>query len=260
MRRLLIADDSSTIRRVVAHAFAGTDIDVITVESGRAAVDAARRDRPDIVLCDVLMPEMSGYEVLESLKSEQTTADVPVLLLTGAYEPFDEERASRAGAVGFLAKPFETRLLMQRVEEVLARLPARESEPGVFLAPPIEPRAQTASLETGSGDDPLGALSEAPATWKSTPNRVPLPGDEDFRLAPPAATPVIPTPASPLAVPSAAFDEAWRAEVLRVIEAIAPDIIREIAWEVVPDLLERLLREAVPPPPAASAKGSGERS
>lgn len=260
MRRLLIADDSSTIRRVVVHAFAGTDIDVIAVESGRAAVESARRDRPDIVLCDVLMPEMSGYDVLESLKAEPRTADVPVLLLTGAYEPFDEERASRAGAIGFLAKPFETRLLIQRVEEVLTGrgiqdrdMVERSSHVAVEVVPSV-PKGSRA------GDDPLGALSDIPHSWPTAATRIPLPGDDDFQLAPPAAVPAPSAPAPALAVPSAAFDEAWRAEVQRVIEAIAPDIVREVAWEVVPDLLERLLREAVPPPPAANAKGSGERS
>lgn len=260
MRRLLIADDSSTIRRVVVHAFAGTDIDVIAVDSGRAAIDAARRDRPDIVLCDVLMPEMSGYDVLESLKAEPRTASVPVLLLTGAYEPFDEERASRAGAIGFLAKPFETRLLIQRVEEVFAGRGGQTHgtvENAGQAAVEVVPSAPKGSH---AGDDPLGTLTDIPHSWPSAAARIPLPGDNDFQLAPPAAVPAASSPAPTVAVPSAAFDDAWRAEVQRVIEAIAPDIVREVAWEVVPDLLERLLREAVPPPPAANAKGSGERS
>lgn len=263
MRRLLIADDSTTIRRVVQHTFRGTDIEVVAVDSGQQALEYVRRLVPDILLCDVLMPEMSGYEVLEQIKSDPATASVPVLLLTGAFEPFDEERAARGGAAGFLAKPFESRVLLARVEEVFA-----VSGP-VGRSP--DSRVDFADLaERGDTevDEPLGPLPPFPEGWGAP--HVPLPGDADFRLeGREAAAPRAPTSLPAVerarwsnalrAAPSIIDDAAIRDEIRRRLAEIAPDIVREIAWEVVPDLLERLLREQVTPPIPRERPGEPHR-
>jgi CheY-like chemotaxis protein len=236
---------------VVAQAFAGSGVEVVAVESGAAALQAAAAQPPDAVLCDVLMPEMSGYEVLERLKSDPSTAHVPVLLLTGAYEPFDEDRATRGGAAGFLAKPFETRLLQQRIEEVLSSAPQRAAMPAEVPITVVAERVPTApSL---APDDPLGALEAVHTGFGAT--RVPLPGDEDFRLE---AGRFAAANKAPSVTPVAVTEEAWREDLRRIVEALAPDIVREVAWEVVPDLLERLLRESVPPPPASRSRGTGD--
>lgn len=279
MRTILIADDSTTIRRVVEHAFTGTDVRVLAAADGRAALELARRERPELVLCDVLMPGPSGYEVAEAIAADGTLAGTPVLLLTGAFEPFDEARAARCGALGFLSKPFESRTLRARVEEILSGAPPRpaaEHEPAEKPATrfadlfdalaadgaPIDtgprpvaaaptPRTEDVLVEAAAlDDDPLGAL--APGLLSSTTQRtapqvdgvapVALPGDEDFDMSRPPLGDLITAPQRP-PDRDIEFSAAVREACRRAVGDLAPDVLREIAWEVVPDLLDRLLRE-----------------
>ena len=93
--------------------------------NGRLALERLPEVRPDIVLCDIIMPEKDGYEVCEQIKSNPASSHLPVLLLTGAFEPFDQERAARAGYDGSLAKPFEPETLIAKVKDLLARAPSR---------------------------------------------------------------------------------------------------------------------------------------
>ena len=117
---LLLADDSITIQRVIELTFADEGIAVIAVGNGQAAIERAERDRPDIVLADVSMPERDGYEVASFVKSHPQLSHVPVVLLTGAFEPVDESRARAAGCDGVLVKPFEPQMVIHRVKDLLA--------------------------------------------------------------------------------------------------------------------------------------------
>jgi CheY-like chemotaxis protein len=95
--KLLLADDSVTIQRVIELTFADEDVQVVVVGDGRQAIERVRAERPDIVLADVGMPERDGYEVAAFIKNDPELAQIPVLLLTGAFEPLDEGRARAAG-------------------------------------------------------------------------------------------------------------------------------------------------------------------
>jgi CheY-like chemotaxis protein len=118
--KLLLADDSVTIQRVIELTFADEDVQVIAVGNGADAIDRVQRDRPDIVLADVGMPERNGYEVAQFIKGTPAFAHIPVVLLTGAFEPVDENRARAVGCDGVLVKPFEPQLVITRVKELLA--------------------------------------------------------------------------------------------------------------------------------------------
>lgn len=120
-KTLLLADDSVTIQKVVGISFANEDVVLLTVDNGDDAVTRAREARPDLVLADVMMPGKDGYEVCETLKADPELRHVPVLLLSGTFEPFDEERARRAGADGHITKPFEAQALVDQVNALLAR-------------------------------------------------------------------------------------------------------------------------------------------
>jgi CheY-like chemotaxis protein len=117
--KLLLADDSVTIQRVIELTFADEDIKVTAVGDGQQAIALVTADPPDIVLADVGMPKRDGYAVAEFIKNDPTLAHIPVLLLTGAFEPVDDERARAVGCDGVLAKPFEPQLLIRRVKELL---------------------------------------------------------------------------------------------------------------------------------------------
>jgi CheY-like chemotaxis protein len=120
-KTLLLADDSVTIQKVVGLSFASEDIVLVTVSNGDDAVVRARELRPDLVLADVVMPGRNGYEVCEAIKTDPTLRHIPVLLLTGTFEAFDQERARRVGADGHVTKPFEAQTLVQQVKDLMAR-------------------------------------------------------------------------------------------------------------------------------------------
>jgi CheY-like chemotaxis protein len=118
--KLLLADDSVTIQRVIELTFADEDVKVAVVGDGKQAIERIVGDRPDIVLADIGMPERDGYEVAAFVKNDPRFASIPVILLTGAFEPLDEERARKVGCDGVLVKPFEPQVVINRVKELLA--------------------------------------------------------------------------------------------------------------------------------------------
>lgn len=208
--RILLADDSVTIRKVVELTFSDSDIHVESVASGREALECFEDLKPDLVLADVVMPEVSGYEVCQQVKS--STRPVPVLLLAGTFEPFDPARAEACGADGHLIKPFESHSLVERVEQLLeiAREAARhDAEPDVD----VEAEALLAEVEQAA-EEVLAADPEP---------------DEDNDLS---ATITLP-------LSEVDLDRLAR----RVAQYLAADTLRNIAWDVVPEIAERMIRE-----------------
>jgi CheY-like chemotaxis protein len=118
---LLLADDSVTIQRVIELTFADEDVTVVAVSDGDQAIERLEASPPDIVLADIGMPGKNGYEVAQYMRRSPKLAHIPVVLLTGAFEPVDQARANDAGCDGVLAKPFEPQLVIGRVKELLAR-------------------------------------------------------------------------------------------------------------------------------------------
>src|SRR5207249_3293391 len=112
------------IQKVVELTFSEGDYQVLCVSNGAQALKKITEVRPDIALLDVIMPERNGYEVCEQIKRNPSTSGIPVLLLTGTFEPFDKKRADAAGANGHLTKPFESQVLVSKVEELIAARPS----------------------------------------------------------------------------------------------------------------------------------------
>ena len=106
MPTILVADDNSNIQKMVALAFKDEGIDVIAVGNGEAAVRKAAEIVPDLVLADIFMPVRNGYEVCECIKQDPKLSHIPVVLLVGAFDPFNEREAQRVSADGVLKKPF----------------------------------------------------------------------------------------------------------------------------------------------------------
>src|SRR5687767_8655405 len=183
--KLLLADDSVTIQRVIELTFADEDVQVIAVGNGQDAIDRVQRDRPDIILADVGMPERNGYEVAAFAKGNPATAHIPVVLLTGAFEPVDEGRARAVGCDGVLVKPFEPQIVISRVKDLLAgRAPS-----GMWNAPSTQAPVRQAAAEmdlraagptAAAPTDPLEAyfdrLDAAFASTGSTPSADPFAG------------------------------------------------------------------------------------
>ena len=117
---ILLADDSVTIQRVIELTFADEDVQVVAVSDGDQAIARLNQAPPDIVLADIGMPGKDGYEVARYIKQSPRLSHIPVVLLTGAFEPVDQARAAEVRCDGVLAKPFEPQLVIGRVKELLS--------------------------------------------------------------------------------------------------------------------------------------------
>ncbi|MBT1073352.1 response regulator [Pelotalea chapellei] len=171
---ILLADDSITIQKVIGIIFGGEEYSLSIVDNGMAVLDKARQTAPDILLIDALMPGMSGYEVCELVRATPELAHKPILLLTGSFEPFDEDKAKSCGADDFIAKPFESQQIIAKVKELCEVAAKRSTQstqistgPG-GLEPIVAPAIQAAAA-TPIEDDIWGAFTAAPETTSSQP-------------------------------------------------------------------------------------------
>ena len=122
--RILVVDDEADIVALVAYHLARTGYRVSTAGSGTEALDAARRERPALIVLDLMLPGMSGYEVLEQLRASDATRDIGVLMLTARREEPDRIQGLSLGADDYLTKPFSPPELVLRVGAILRRLGA----------------------------------------------------------------------------------------------------------------------------------------
>ncbi len=127
--RVLVVDDEADIVALVAYHLAKSGYRVSTAASGPEALEAARRERPAIVVLDLMLPGLSGYDVLEQLRASEATRDIAVLLLTARREEPDRIRGLSLGADDYLTKPFSPPELVLRVGAILRRVGAASARP-----------------------------------------------------------------------------------------------------------------------------------
>jgi CheY-like chemotaxis protein len=223
-RTILLADDSPTIRRLVTQTFAGGKLNIVEASNGEAAIKALDEVRPDIVLADIYMPGKNGYEVCAFVRKHETLHDIPVVLLVGAFDAFDENIARQSGATANITKPFEPGALIDLVKSLLPpekedeeadrelRSTSRPEAPPVSVPRPVETAAAAAAIPAES-EDLLGLetiFKEEPVPEKS---------------------------------PTMISEEDIERIVDRVIQRLSAPVIENIAWDIVPDIAERVIRE-----------------
>ncbi len=129
MRKLLLADDSITIQKIVDLTFADDGFAVTVIGDGEQAIEKLSEIMPDIVLADVFMPGKSGYEVCAYIKGDERFQHIPVMLLVGSFEPYNEAEARRVGANDVLTKPFQSiRQLVGKVGALLSGDSGKQAE------------------------------------------------------------------------------------------------------------------------------------
>jgi CheY-like chemotaxis protein len=283
MAKVLLADDSITMQKVIELVLAGEGFEVKTASNGGDALSYLSSFKPDIVLADIEMPEINGYELAEKIKGDPETNAIPVILLAGAFEPMDESRVKISGADDTLIKPFESSDLLEKINNLLsARLTEEQfAEEGEALA--AEPVAAEEGeelwdlTEEAVEAEPVEeALEEAiPAEEAAAEEALPKEEEiweEGIIEEPPVEAacevpeeeekaPVVETAA--MEMPGAEelsgiFKEAVHdrlSEFLNtvdikgvLIEALEPSIkdsVEKILWELTPDLTEKLLKETL---------------
>src|SRR5262245_4101800 len=124
-RRIFVVEDDEHIRMLVETLLKGAGYQVTCTGQPQEALEIARREIPDLVLCDIAMPVLDGYGVLRELQADPETARIPVVFLTAHREFSERVQAFRFGVVDYMTKPFTRELLLKRIDKILAGLVRR---------------------------------------------------------------------------------------------------------------------------------------
>lgn len=117
--RVLIADDNQQNRELLEAYLAPEGHEILMAVDGRQTLDMAHSSQPDLILLDIMMPKLSGYEVCQQIRQDDSTRDIPVLMVTALRETGDIEKAVAAGADDFLTKPVHRLELLTRVRSLI---------------------------------------------------------------------------------------------------------------------------------------------
>ena len=159
MKKILVIEDEPEMRRNITSLLRYYDYEPIAAKNGRVAVEMARREKPDLILCDVMMPELDGYGVLHALQSDASLARIPFIFLTAKGEKDDLRSGMNLGADDYLTKPVVNAELVRAIESRLRRSEQqmkREFRPDFSSAAPLlqfglTPRAAEALLWLAQG-------------------------------------------------------------------------------------------------------------
>ncbi len=119
-KRILVVDDEPRVREMIEFRLRQYGYDVLQAADGREALTVARKEQPDLVLLDVMMPELDGFQVCSRLKQHEATEHIPVVMLTAKAEAKDVTRAFNSGAVDYVVKPYDPVVLQQKVVQNLS--------------------------------------------------------------------------------------------------------------------------------------------
>ncbi|MBF0319631.1 MAG: response regulator [Nitrospirae bacterium] len=146
-KRLLLADDSVTIQKVVELILSEENFQILSVNDGQEALDKVNGFNPSIVLADIEMPKVNGYDLAKHIKSNDRTKHIPVILLVGAFEPLNERSFKECGASDYLIKPFESQEFLNKINAVLG--PSAEDGDVTTFDMPEEKEKDEEPLELG---------------------------------------------------------------------------------------------------------------
>ena len=121
MKKILIIEDNKDVRENTADILELANYSVLTAENGRIGIEKAKSNKPDLILCDIMMPELDGYQVLEALSVHNNTARIPFIFLTAKAEKCDMRKGMNLGADDYLTKPFDEKELLEAIESRLKK-------------------------------------------------------------------------------------------------------------------------------------------
>jgi CheY-like chemotaxis protein len=273
--KILVADDSATMRRVLEMTFAGEDATVTAVETADAALAKAAEFAPDLIFADASMPGVDGYELAKRIKADPKTAKIAVVVMASQQAPYDDAKGRGAGVDDHISKPFDTQSVIDRVGQVLAKTRTSPAAPEAKPAPaarpvPPAPVAAAANSPAAAPRVPqgtrmgVGAVPLQPAKPVAAP--IPAPRPAAPPLAAPAAAAAKPLAPPPAARPAPAAAPAMAAvanaatsqdlsaklaalgltrEQVEGVLALSREVVEQVVWEVVPELAEAIIKEEI---------------
>jgi two-component system alkaline phosphatase synthesis response regulator PhoP len=118
--KILVVDDEVNITQILEFSIGAEGYEVITAQNGEEAIDKARREQPDLIILDIMMPIIDGYEACRILKANPLTRNIPVVLLTAKGRDIDKRLGYEVGATDYIIKPFSPHKLVDRIHELLS--------------------------------------------------------------------------------------------------------------------------------------------
>lgn len=173
MPKVLVVDDSLSVRKVVQRALESKRIEVLSAASGSEAMEQIAREAPDLIVCDVIMPDMDGYQICDFVKKHPTLGHTPVLLISGIVNGTVLERAAKVRSDDVMRKPFAADELLHRIESLLpaagrpapsaAPTPVAEVAPALSAAAPAPERRAPQPERPAPVAEPVAVVAPAPA-------------------------------------------------------------------------------------------------
>ena len=151
MPKVLVVDDSLTVRKVVERALEARSIQVLSAASGSEAIECIERDAPDVVICDVIMPDKDGYQICEFVKTHPELSKTPVLLISGIVNGTVLERAAKVQSDDVMRKPFAAEELVRKIDGFLSAAGVRTPLLGAATSAAAPPDPATPSLAALDG-------------------------------------------------------------------------------------------------------------
>ncbi|MBC8333963.1 MAG: response regulator transcription factor [Anaerolineales bacterium] len=169
-KTILVVDDSASVRTLVRDYLTEQGLRVVTADNGQNALFTARQEKPDLILLDIMMPEMDGYQFVTAYRKESET---PIILLTAKLEETDKVLGLELGADDYVTKPFGMRELLARIRAVLRRVGADSLQPAALKAGDISLDHETRQVRVdGNSVNLTPSEFDLLATFMTSPGRV----------------------------------------------------------------------------------------
>ena len=118
--KVLVVDDEVNITQILEFSIGAEGFEVISAQNGEEAIEKARREQPDLIILDIMMPKIDGYEACRILKANPLTKNIPVVLLTAKGRDIDKRLGMEVGATDYIVKPFSPNKLVERIHQLLS--------------------------------------------------------------------------------------------------------------------------------------------
>jgi DNA-binding response OmpR family regulator len=244
-KTLLAVEDSKTMRKVLGITFANEEFEAVLAESPQQAMSQLEQLRPDVVLLDVTLGEISGYDLCRQVKSR--APGTPVMILSSRQQPYDPVRGAEVQADDFIDKPFDTQQLRDKVKKLFAQsgarvVPAKAAPAPVAVTAPSRPASIPRTPPPAMPPPPM-VRPQAPAMGRAAPTTAQPPASSTHASAQHAVGNSVAANGAALRARLEGLD--LTADQTQAVLALSREVIERVVWEVVPVLAETLIREEI---------------